>query len=140
MFIYKLLIETIYLIQIIINYFFSFLTFFFNTDSKNIKKFFLSEPKYQKEKLALFETYSVKDSILANAITAKAIIKKEKIKLKCFNMNINSFYNPITKFNYNSMNMESIDYYLKDLKNLKYSFKIYKENYSKLKKKEIYII
>ena len=55
-------------------------------------------------------------------------------------MNINSFYNPIIKFNYNSMNMESIDYYLKDLKNLKYSFKIYKENYSKLKKKEIYII
>ena len=125
MFIYKLLIETIYLIQIIINYFFSFLTFFL-IRIQNIKKFFLSEPKYQKEKLALFETYSVKDSILANAITAKAIIKKEKIKLKCFNMNINSFYNPIIKYNYNSMNMESIDYYLKDLKNLKYSFKIYK--------------
>ena len=94
MFFYKLLIEIIYLIQIIVNYFLYFYFFFLIQILKNIKKFFLSEPKYEKKKLALFETYTVKDSILANAITAKAINKKEKIKLRCFNMNINSFYNP----------------------------------------------
>ena len=136
MFFYKLLIEIIHLIQILVNYFFYIFTFFINTDSKKIKKFFLSEPKYEKKELALFETFSVKDSVLANAITAKAINKNEKIKLRCFNMNINSFYNPNVKLNYNSMNMESIDYYLKSLKDLNHAYKIYKKSYTKLKKKK----
>ena len=136
---YKLLIEAVYFIQILLNKIFLTYAFFICTDLKKIKKFFLYESKSEKDDLALFETIAIKDSILANLITAKALLRKEKIKLKCFNMTINSFYNPNVKFNYNSMNMESINYYLKDLEDLNNAYKIYKQYYFQLKtKRDLY--